>query len=134
MSNGGRSRRDAFLTMIAASDPALHAELVAMRSRDPQGYRKRVRTLSRRAGDEIDTLVALDLPYGYPGRARDTELERRASAIAVSTVSEVIPPAKVAAEVAAEVAAPSAPDAAPATEAPSEPAKAKKSPKKKPGG
>jgi hypothetical protein len=91
MSNGGRSTREAFLLSIEASDPAMYAELVAMRSRDPQGFRKRIRTLSTRAGEPIKMLVNLDVNEGYPGRARDPGLEGRVADVANAASPVVLP-------------------------------------------
>lgn len=93
MSNTGRTAREAYLATIEKSDPGMHADLLALRSRDPQGFRKRIRTLSTRAGDPIDMLVKLDLTEGYAGRARDGDLERRADAI-VNSASRVKIPTK----------------------------------------
>lgn len=131
MSNGGRSAREAFLASIEATDPALYADLVALRSRDPQGFRKRIRTLSTKAGDPIDMLVPVDLTDGYPGRARDPGLGARDVENAPSTVAMPEPPPKAAPK-AVPKAAPKA--ATPAEDAPAEPPpedKPKKGRKKK---
>jgi hypothetical protein len=77
MSNGGRGTREAFLAKIEQESPKLYADLLAMRTRDPQGFRKRIRTLSTREGTPIKMLVKLDVEDGYPGRSRDPDLEAR---------------------------------------------------------
>lgn len=50
MGRRGRNRdqRNKVLALIEADDPALHAELVELRSTNPQAYRKRIRKLGER--------------------------------------------------------------------------------------
>ncbi len=75
-----RDRRDQILAKIEEADPELHAELVALRSVNPQAYRKRLRywvqyypidqpqkVMANRGakykGQQVDTLDGLHLPF-----------------------------------------------------------------------
>ncbi len=57
--------REAYMTRIAELDPALHAELTALRGASPQAWRKRLHHEARR--------LDLHTYFGYSARTADDE-------------------------------------------------------------